>query len=181
MIHDAWIIITNGMKWYYSKTCLQETPQYPRESVPTSCTWHVSLCHRFFYNMGKIGDSSEKVSPDHRVSPGHSVPWRQVLLYEDFLWPTNCYIKLWWLENTWSYIHYHCEALFGGGGGGVKNQVWVTTASLKPDHIYITGCILWLLVYRCHSWVMLMSAPEIDGGGGGGVFFLFKAKIQQHY
>ena len=61
----------------YSKTCLQGTPLYPRESVPT---WQVSLHHRFF-NMGKIGHRSEKVSPDHRVSPRRSVPWRQVLLY----------------------------------------------------------------------------------------------------
>ena len=63
----------------YSKTCLQGTPLYPRESVPT---WHVSL-HRRFLNMGKIGHRSDKVSPDHRVSPHRSVPWRQVLLYKE--------------------------------------------------------------------------------------------------
>ena len=71
----------------YSKTCLQGTPQYPRESVPT---WQVSLHHRVL-NMGKIGHRSEKVSPDHRVSPRCSVPWRQVLLYiynvYEFCWP----------------------------------------------------------------------------------------------
>ena len=33
----------------------------------------VSLHHRFF-NMGKIGHRSEKVSPDHMVSPCRSVP-----------------------------------------------------------------------------------------------------------
>ena len=33
------------------------------------------------FTWGKIGHSSEKVSPDYRVSPRHSVPWRQVLLY----------------------------------------------------------------------------------------------------
>ena len=30
------------------------------------------------------------------------------------------------------------------------------------------GGVLWLLVYRCHYWVMLImliSAPEIDGWG----------------
>ena len=30
---------------------------------------------------GEIGHRFKKVSPDHRVSPRHSVPWRQVLLY----------------------------------------------------------------------------------------------------
>ena len=59
------------------KPVFKEKPQYPRESVPT---WQVSLRHRFL-NMGKIGHRSEKVSPDHRLSPRHSVPWRQVLLY----------------------------------------------------------------------------------------------------
>ena len=60
-----------------SKTCLQETPQYTRESVPT---WQVSLCHRFF-SMARLGNLSEKMSPDQKVSSNHSVPCRQVLLY----------------------------------------------------------------------------------------------------
>ena len=58
-------------------TCLERTPEYLRESVPM---WQVSLHHRF-YNMGKIGHCSEKVSTVHRVSPHRSVPWRQVSLY----------------------------------------------------------------------------------------------------
>ena len=29
--------------------------------------------------------------------------------------------------------------------------------------------LLWLLVYSCHSWVMLILAPDIDGWGGGEV------------
>ena len=35
-----------------------------------------------------------------------------------------------------------------------------TTALLKPDNI--TGSPVVTIVYRCHSWVMLISAPEID-------------------
>ena len=52
------IIILYSSNVMYSKTCLQGTPQYPRESVPT---WQVSLRHRFL-NMGQIGHGSEKVS-----------------------------------------------------------------------------------------------------------------------
>ena len=65
----------------YSKTCLQGTPQYLRESVPT---WEVSLRHSFL-NMGKIGHRFEKVSPDHRLFSRRSVPWRQVLLYTKYM------------------------------------------------------------------------------------------------
>ena len=49
---------------HYSKTCLQETPQYLRESVPI---WQVSLHHRFL-NMEQIGHGFKKVSSDHRLS-----------------------------------------------------------------------------------------------------------------
>ena len=45
---NAWVSKT--VLPLYSKTCLQWTPQYPRERVPT---WQMSLRHRFF-NMGKM-------------------------------------------------------------------------------------------------------------------------------
>ena len=78
--HSTWtwryMYICGWELYVYSKTCLQGTPLYPRESVPT---WPVSLHHRFL-NMGKIGHRFEKVSPDHRLSSRRSVPWRRVLL-----------------------------------------------------------------------------------------------------
>ena len=60
---DAFKCNISSPMWMYSTTCLQGTPLYPRESVPT---WQVSLRHRFL-NMGKIGHHFEKVSPDQSV------------------------------------------------------------------------------------------------------------------
>ena len=49
----------------YSKTCLQWTLQYTKESVPT---WQVSLHYRFL-NKGKDRTrGSEKMSPDQRAA-----------------------------------------------------------------------------------------------------------------
>ena len=71
---------------WYSKTRLQGTPQYPREYVPMTG----SLCAGSLDNLGEIGHSSEKTSPDQRVSSHRSVPCRQVLLYEVVLLNLSC-------------------------------------------------------------------------------------------
>ena len=60
-------------------------------------TWQVTLHHRFL-NMGKIWNRSEKVSPNHRVSPHRSVTWRQVLLYSNLLDTRQTYWPVYWLN-----------------------------------------------------------------------------------
>ena len=79
----------------YSETCLQGTPQYPGESVPTR---QVSLHSRFF-DMGKTDHHSEKTSPHQ------SVPWRQVLLYIRTCAILNRHSSNIYIENHYIYMH----------------------------------------------------------------------------
>ena len=140
----------------YSKTCLQGTPQYPRESVPT---WQVSLRHRFL-NMGKIGHHSDKVSPAHRVSSYRSVPWRQVLLYMIYgitsrrKMPHNTEVgPLYWsMSYTWTD---HTNSSIE-----LPQYTWTdhTNSSIELHSIHVHKWLQWSLFYKIIH-VIYMNRP----------------------
>ena len=119
----------------YSKSCLLETPQYLRESVPT---WRVSLQHRFL-KMGQIGHRSEKLSPDHRVSPHRSVPWRQVLLYNLWAAVYNVTMQRWHHNYNWLKIHTgnNTQILICESWSTIKTKGNLFLGSQKQHKVYI--------------------------------------------
>ena len=103
------VVILEG----YRKICLQGTPLYPRESVPT---WQVSLHHRFL-NMGKMGHRSEKMSPDHRLSSHRSA--LEDRLYCTGPQITGSWVRLQYMTGTLVIIHHTCLTTGFGNNGNV--------------------------------------------------------------